>query len=139
MRTREDIEAYLLKAAIPYREIAENTWLVHDSEEGENIIVRIDGPVVVFRVKVMDLDSAIDREKLFHKLLELNVSDMVHGAYGVADGAIVLTCALRLENLDYTEFQGTIDDFGLALSNHYETLAQFRRNTVPPAAPPVTH
>ena len=139
MRTREDIEAYLLKAALPFQEIAENTWLVRDNDKGENIIVRIDGPVVVFRVKVMDLENAIEREKLFHKLLELNVAEMVHGAYGIADESIVLTCALRMENLDYTEFQGTIDDFGIALSNHYEMLAQFRRNTVPPAAPPVTH
>ncbi len=48
------------------------------------------------------------------------------GAYGVADGAVVLTAALRVENLDYNEFQGTIDDFSLALTRHYETLAAFR-------------
>ena len=97
--------------------------------------MRIAGSLVVFRVKVMELDAASDKEKLFQKVLELNAAEMIHGAYGIADGAIVLTCALRLENLDYSEFQGTIDDFGLALGNHYEQLAQYRRNTVPPAAP----
>ena len=135
MRTREDIEAYLMRSALPFEEIKADTWLVRDRDEGETIVVRIAGPLVVFRVKVMELEAASDKENLFAKLLDLNASEMVHGAYGIADGAIVLTCALRMENLDYSEFQGTIDDFGLALSNHYEQLAQYRRNTVPPAAP----
>jgi hypothetical protein len=135
MRTREDIEAYLMKAGLPFEEAAADTWLVKDRDEGETIVVRIAGPLAVFRVKVMELEAIADREKLFEKLLDLNAAEMIHGAYGIADGAVVLTCALRLEDLDYSEFQGTIDDFGLALGNHYEQLAQYRRNTVPPAAP----
>ena len=51
---------------------------------------------------------------------------MIHGSYGIADGALVLTAALPLENLDYNEFQGTIDDLTMALTNHYETLAKYR-------------
>jgi hypothetical protein len=135
MRTREDIEAYLMKSALPFEEVKADTWLVRDRDEGETIVVRIAGPLVVFRVKVMELNTIADRERLFEKLLLLNADEMVHGAYGIADGAIVLTCAMRLENLDYSEFQGTIDDFGMALTNHYEQLAQYRRSTVPPAAP----
>jgi hypothetical protein len=135
MRTREDIEAYLMKAGLPFEEASADTWLVRDRDEGETIVVRIAGPLVVFRVKVMELDATVDKENLFAKLLDLNAAEMIHGAYGIADGAIVLTCAMRLEDLDYSEFQGTIDDFGMALGNHYEQLAQFRRNTVPPAAP----
>ena len=135
MRTREDIEAYLMRSTLPFEEVSADTWLIRDRDEGETIVVRIAGSLVVFRVKVMELDAASDKEKLFQKVLELNAAEMIHGAYGIADGAIVLTCALRMENLDYSEFQGTVDDFGLALGNHYEQLAQFRRNTVPPAAP----
>src|SRR5690606_4812342 len=63
---------------------------------------------------------------LCERLLQLNVEDMVHGAYGIADGAVVMTCALRLENLDYNELQGTLDDSTLAITNHYKTLARFR-------------
>jgi len=97
MRTREDIEAYLMKSGLSYEEIGENTWLVRDSDEGENIIVRIAGPLLVFRVRVMTLEGAAEREKLFEKLLDLNANDMVQGAYGIADGSIVLTGALRLD------------------------------------------
>ncbi len=123
MRTREDIEAYLLRTGQPYEEIAPETWLVRDTGgRAGPIIVRFDGDIVLFRLKVLALDEHVHREALFQRLLELNATDMVHGAYGIADGAVVLTCSLRAENLDYSEFAGTLDDFTLALSKHYESL-----------------
>lgn len=129
MRTREDIESYLMRSALPYDEVGadgEPMWVVRDPSSGENIVVRMAGPLVLFRVKVLEIESVERKEELFEHLLGFNTSDMVHGAYGIAEGNVVLTCALRLENLDYNEFQGTIDDFSLALTNHYETLASFR-------------
>jgi hypothetical protein len=129
MRTREDIEAYLMRSGLPYEEVGESggdMWVVQDSSTGENLVVRLAGPLVLFRVKVLELATVKRKPELFERLLELNASDMVHGSYGIAEGNVVLTCALRLQNLDFNEFQGTIDDFSLALSNHYETLASFR-------------
>jgi hypothetical protein len=126
MRTREDIEAYLIRSGLPYEEVGEDMWIVHDTSSTENIVVRLAGPLVVFRLKVLETSQVKDADKLYQKLLELNAGEMVHGAYGIADGAIVVTCSLRMENLDYNEFQGTIDDFTMALTNHYETLAAFR-------------
>lgn len=133
MRTREDIEAYLLRTGQPYEEIAPETWLVRDmGGRAGPIIVRFDGDIVLFRLKVLALDEHVHREGLFQRLLELNATDMVHGAYGIADGAVVLTCSLRAENLDYSEFAGTLDDFTLALSKHYESLGGLRRSEPPP-------
>ena len=133
MRTREDIESYLLRSHLSFQEVGdapssedEAIWLVRDPSSGENIVVTLAGPYVLFRVKVLDLDEVTDRAALFERLLELNASDMIHGSYGIADGALVLTAALPLENLDYNEFQGTIDDLTMALTNHYETLAKYR-------------
>ena len=126
MATREDIEAFLIRASMPYEEVEECMWVVQDSGSSEQIVVRMAGPLVLFRVKVLELDKVERRPQLFEKLLELNAGEMVHGAYGIANDAIVLTCALRSENLDYNEFQGTIDDFSLAMTNHYETLASFQ-------------
>ncbi len=127
MRTREDIESYLIRSQLRHEEVeGRDTWLVHDAGSGETIVVTLAGPLVVFRTKVMELAQTKDRERLFAKLLELNATEMVHGAYGIADGAVVLTCTLRLEDLDYGELQGTIDDFSVALTKHYETLAAFR-------------
>ena len=130
MRTREDIESYLMRSNLSYKTVGddegEGMWLVRDMKDGENIVVHIAGPLLLFRVKVMDLEDVSDRVAIFERLLELNASDMIHGSYGVADGAIVLTAGLGLENLDYNEFQGTVDDLTMALTNHYEILKTFR-------------
>lgn len=133
MRTREDIESYLLRSNLSFQEVGaqggadgEAIWLVRDPSSGENVVLSLAGPYLLFRVKVMDLDEVEDRAGLFERLLELNANDMIHGAYGIADGALVLTAALPLENLDYNEFQGTVDDLTMALTNHYETLAAYR-------------
>ena len=128
MRNREDIESYLMRSGLPIQEVEPNLWVVRDGSNGENIVINLADPLVVFRVKVMDLAGVQNREMLFERLLSSNAQEMIHGSYGIANDAIVLTCSLRLENLDYNEFQGTIDDFSMALSNHYETLASFRKS-----------
>jgi Tir chaperone protein (CesT) family len=75
---------------------------------------------------VLELREVADRAALYEELLRLNASDLAHGAYGISDGAVVLTCTLRIENLDYNELQAVLDDFSLALANHYERLTKFR-------------
>jgi hypothetical protein len=127
MRSRDDIESYLARAEVPYEEVGDDgMWLVHDSSLGENIAVIAAGPLLLFRVKVLELREVEDKAALFEELLKLNASDLVHGAYGLSEDAVVLTCTLQLENLDYNELQGVLDDFSLALANHYETLTKFR-------------
>ncbi len=142
MRTREDVEAYLAKSPYPFRELEESTWLVQDrSGARENIVVRLSGDIVLFRVNVIDLASidASRREELFAMLLELNASDMLPGADGVAKsdagGKVLLTSAMRLEDLDYSELVGTLDDFSMALAKHYDRIAKFSsRASTPPAS-----
>ena len=127
MRSRDDIESYLARAEVPYEEVGEDgMWLVHDSSLGENIAIQAADPLLLFRVKVLELREVDDKAALYEELLTLNTSDLVHGAYGISDGAVVLTCTLQIENLDYNELQGVLDDFSLALANHYEKLSKFR-------------
>ena len=130
MRTRDDIEAYLVRSQLPYRELGDEgtMWLVRDPDWGEHVVVNLAGPLTIFRMKVTTLDAIERREEFFATLLEMNARDMIHGAYGISDGVVVLTCTLRAENLDYNEFQGTFDDFSLALSNHLETLRGFAKS-----------
>ena len=128
MRSREDIEAYLLRAGHPFEEVAEATWVVRDVEaHGAHVVVKVDEGIVLFRMKVLELDDKYDRPALYERLLRLNATEMLNGAYGIAEGDVVITCALRAENLDFNEFQGVIDDFTMALGNHYETIKSFRK------------
>ena len=130
MRTREDIEAYLLRSNRPHREIAESTWLVGDaSGSREHVVVRSEDALCIFRLKVIDL-SALDPARLpdlYLELLHLNASEMVHGSYGVADGMVLLTASLLLENLDFNEFAAVLEELAIAMTNHHERIAQFRR------------
>jgi hypothetical protein len=127
MRSRDDIESYLIRAEVPYEEVGEDgLWLVRDRSLGEQIAIKAAGPLLLFRVKVLELAEVANKAALFEQLLSLNASDLVHGAYGISDDAVVLTCTLQSENLDYNELQAVLDDFSLALANHYEKLTKFR-------------
>jgi hypothetical protein len=127
VRSREDIESYLSRAEVQYEVVGEDDmWLVRDSSLGENIAVKIAGSLLLFRVKVLDLSGVEEEAALFRELLKLNATDLVHGSYGISEGAIVLTCTLEVENLDFNELQAVLDDFSLALANHYEKLTKFR-------------
>ncbi len=125
MRTREDIESYLMRSNLSFKAFdGDDMWLVRDTTNSDNnIVVSLAGPLVLFRVKVLETQRVNDKTMLYERLLKLNAEDMLHGAYGISDDAIVLTANLPLENLDYNEFQATVDDLNLAIVNHYPALA----------------
>lgn len=125
MKTKEEIESYLIQAGLPHEEIAEGMWVTGRPEDSERIVVKYQPPVLVCRVHVMDLPQQ-NKEELFQTLLTLNAGEMMHGAYGLEGGKIVISDALQLENLDFNEFQATIDDITLAVADHYSRLAKFR-------------
>ena len=124
-RTAEDIESYLIKMELPYEALKPGMWLVRGGPGIESFVISLGGPVVVFRIKVMEIPAA-HREELFRTLLELNATDMIHGSYGIEGDNIVLVDCLELENLDFNEFQATFDDMTMAIANHYQRLAKFR-------------
>ena len=121
----EDIRVYLKKMGLRFDEAREGTFVVSGLDGIDKIVITLAGPVLVFRVKVMDVPRH-QREDLFRTLLELNASEMMHGAYGVEGDAIVISDALQLENLDFNEFAATIDDISLAVASHMGRLAKFR-------------
>ena len=124
MKTREDIESYLLKMGVNHEDLGGDIWRVRDGGV-ENLMVSLAGPIVVFRLKMMDV-PATRREALFETLLRLNTTELFHCAFGIEGTAVVLTGALELENMDYNEFQAVIEDMGMAVSKQYPVLSKFR-------------
>lgn len=125
MKGTDDIESYLLKMDLPHEEPRDGTWLVKGIDGIDNIVITLAGPVLVFRVKVMNVPHA-HREELYRTLLELNATEMMHGAYGIEGDSVVIADALQLENLDYNEFAATVDDITLAVASHHGRLAKYR-------------
>jgi hypothetical protein len=125
MTTREDVQAWLDRLEMPLESVAEDIWLVR-TDEGAELAVNFAPPVLVLRVRVMQLPADRDRAgDLFRQLLEYNARDLVHGSYGVEGDHVVLTDTLELTNLDFSEFEASVDSLTLALASHAGTLAPF--------------
>lgn len=125
MLTRDDLESYLIRMDLEYEEIAEGMYLVRSREDQLPIVVNHSPPLLVLRLKVMDLpETESSLEELYRTLLELNASDVVHGAYGIEERELVLGLSFQLESLDYGEFQAALESLQMAASSHVGTIKE---------------
>jgi len=123
--TNDQIEAYLIETELPFEQVKEGFWIIHDdTDDIDNIVVVHTHPVITFRVKLMEVSEAT-RSELFEHLLRLNATSMIAGAYGLEDDAIVIVDSLQSENLDYNEFSASIDAIVFAVREHFEELRGF--------------
>jgi hypothetical protein len=127
MISREDLESFLIRTEMDHREIGESMWLVDPVkdavEDHPAVVVSLSPPLVIFRAgigTVPEGDHA--RLKLYQTLLELNASDLVHGAYGLEGDEVILVDALELQDLDYSEFQASLESLSLAVTSHVQLL-----------------
>lgn len=129
MTTNDQIEAYLIETELPFERVKDGFWIIHDQHDAvENIVVVHTHPVITFRVKLIEVPESAQREELFAHLLKLNASSMVAGAYGLEDNAVVIVDSLQSENLDYNEFQASIDAIAYAVHDHYAELSNLLGN-----------
>lgn len=128
MRSVKDVEAYLEKMNRAYESApgATETFLISSGENYPPVALRVDPPLVVLRVRIGDVPDA--PLELFRKLLQLNAKELVHSSYGVNEGAILLSSALELENLDYNELEAALDEIDLALAQQVPSLAALSKH-----------
>jgi hypothetical protein len=125
MITREDFEGYLLRLGVDYEEVDDGLWVIR-SDEATSIVVSYSPPLVVFRLKVMALPLVDDSRcaGLYRRLLELNATDIVHGSYGIEGNEVVLSDALDLEDLDFSELRSSYESLALAATSHTPKLVE---------------
>ena len=127
MKTAADIQAYLMKMELPYEEPREGTWVVQrHRRRRQHGRSRWPGRCWCSVSRSWRCPRH-HREELFRTLLELNATEMMHGAYGIEGDSVVISDALQLENLDYNEFAATVDDITLAVASHHGRLASSGR------------
>jgi hypothetical protein len=56
-------------------------------------------------------------------MLELNATDIVHGSYGIEGEEIVLSDALELATLDFTELRSSYESMSMAATTQVAELA----------------
>jgi hypothetical protein len=131
MVTKEDIEGFLNRLTAEgasHSEVEPGIWVVKPGGALDfDVIVHFSPPVVVMSVRVMTLPADKKTEAtLNRRLLELNASDLVHGAYGIEENSIVMAEALELSHLDYEEFRAAYESITVALASHLREIGTFR-------------
>ncbi|HVT38976.1 MAG TPA: YbjN domain-containing protein [Gemmatimonadaceae bacterium] len=130
MLTREDIESFLDRLSADgaiHSEVKPGIWNVQPAGAlNFGVVVHYSPPVLVLRVKVMDLPAGEEkRNGLARRLLEMNATDLLHGSYGIQNNSVILTEALELEHLDFEEFLAAYESITLALASHIRELASY--------------
>ena len=123
MVTREDLESFFIRMDVEYEEVEQGMYLVRGRNSGLPMVVHHADALLLIRMKVMDLPEMGDNAlELYRTLLELNASDIVHGAYGIEDAELILSDTLELETLDFLELQASMESMELAASGHMERI-----------------
>ena len=120
------IEQYLIDMMLTYQQIEQNLWLLDDEERRlQGVAVVLAEPLVIIRAEIMDVPKN-NLLELYTKLLELNASDVIHGAYALESNKIILVDTLEYDTMDYGDFRASLDAFSLALTQHYPVLSKYR-------------
>ena len=122
MVTRDDLESFLIRMDLDFNEVDEGMYLVESSSEGPPVVVHHSPPLLVVRLKVMDLPEDTDLSELYQTLLVWNATDVVHGAYGIEEGDLIITDTLELETLDFPELQASLESMQMAASSHIDRI-----------------
>ena len=123
MVTREDLESFLIRMDLEYEEVEDGMFLIRGENSGLPFVVHHADNLLLIRMKVMDMPPASgNHSDLYRTLLELNATDVVHGAYGIEDGDLILSDTLELETLDFLELQASMESIELAAATHMEKI-----------------
>jgi len=126
MTYSDKVESYLINLGITYENIDENMWLISDEEKGlSNVVLILEDPILIARVNVMEIPKS-NKEEFYEKVLTLNGSDLVHGAYAMEEKDLILIDTMEIATLDIEEIQASLDAIGLALAQHYSVLSKYR-------------
>ncbi|MDR0323433.1 MAG: YbjN domain-containing protein [Treponema sp.] len=120
------IEQYLIDLMLTYQQIDSNLWLLDDEEHSlQGVAIMQAEPLIIIRAEIMDIPKN-NLLELYAKLLELNATDVIHGAYAIDSNKIVLVDSLQINSMDFADFRATLDSFSLALTQHYPVLSVYR-------------
>ena len=123
MVTREDLESFLIRMDLDYQEIEPGMYLVRGKTSGLPMVVHHADSLLLIRMKLMDMPQAVDNKlDLYRMLLELNATDVVHGAYGIEENELIISDTLELETLDFLEMQASMESIELAAASHMERI-----------------
>lgn len=124
--TTEDLGAYLTRLDRRFDKLDERTYLVSLGAENPPAVLRVEPPVVVVQVVIGSAPKGSPKLEaaVFRRLLELNATDLMHAAYGLENGQIVLSAALELDTMDIGELEAVLANIDMAIAAHVPGLLE---------------
>jgi hypothetical protein len=129
--TNEDLEAHLSRLNRGFERAGDAGVLLVSMGPGQPpCALSISPPVLVAQVAVAKAPPGDDASsaRFMRRLLELNASGLLHAAFAIEHGQIVLTAALELQNLDTNELEAVLADLDMALSGHVPGLVSLSKS-----------
>ena len=126
----EKVKSYLqdLELPIESEDQAEELVVITDDERGiHNLIIDCEAPILILEQAILPLPS--NTEKLYERLLEINRT-LIHGAFAIdlETRTVLFRDTLRLDTLDRSELEGSINALSLAMAENAEELITFSKN-----------
>jgi Tir chaperone protein (CesT) family len=129
--TNEDLEGHLTRLNRSFERAEDaDVYLVSMGPGQSPCALNISPPVLVAQVRVVEAPQADDARSasFMRRLLELNASGLLHAAFAIESGQIVLTAALEMQNLDTNELEAVLSDLDMALSEHVPALVSLAKS-----------
>ena len=113
----EQVKAFALELGLEIvsEEASEELIVVNDEDRGiYNLIIDCEFPILIFEMLIYPLKNKEASHLL--RLLQMN-RDLIHGAFAVDEDGVnmIFRDTLQLENLDFNEFEGTINALTMGL------------------------
>lgn len=125
----QTVKSYLqdLDLVIDEEDIPEELVVVSDEDRGiSRLIVDCEDPILIIEQAIMPLPQKPDG--LFKRLLELNRT-LIHGAFAIDEetSTVLFRDTLRLDTLDRSELEGSINALELALAENAGELLEYSK------------
>jgi hypothetical protein len=128
--SNEDLEGHLTRLNRSFeRAEGADVFLISMGPGQPPCALNVSPPVLVAQVRVAEAPRTDDARsaRFMRRLLELNASGLLHSAFGIESGQIVLTAALELQNLDTNELEAVLADLDVALAEHVPGLVSLSK------------
>ena len=129
--SNEDLEGHLTRLSRSFERADDaDVFLVSMGPGQPPCALSVSPPVLVAQVRVAEAPRFDDAAsaRFMRRLLELNAGGLLHSAFGIESGQIVLTAALELQNLDTNELEAVLADLDVALAEHVPSLVSLSKS-----------
>ena len=116
-----------LSLHIVHQDEAEELIVVNNEQKGIfRMVIDCEFPILIFEQLIYEVKN--DSSEHFRELLKMN-RNLIHGAFVMDDSGqqLIYRDTLQLENLDFNEFEGTINALSLGLAEYSRKLMELNQ------------